>query len=498
MKYKLLVIKLILALSLQGQSLFMDTQFADSGLMAIDGYKFTGLQTDSAGGLYASAYKVTGSPPFIYKFTVLKIAPTGQLDNSFGVNGSLLYPYDSISSAYFKGDTMYFTHCSGGQYKLYTYNLTTNAAVDSFDINNAYTIMQYGSPTILSIDNQNVILKITFPLGINALWVGDVTIKITNNQLNTNFGNNGILSVYSAYDSVSVKNVHIDSDKNLYYYGFYIDNDDYNNIIVKADSTGQIVQTFGQNGIYIINDFVGDSYTINKVKTDSLNNVYCVGFYSNIDSLGGYVYKMDENGLPINSFGSNGISRFNSLPTDTNYYDIRDLAFLTSGKILLSGFINLDAYGFKPIIKELNSNGTENTTFTCNIINTDSVIHNPGSLAIVGNDVYAINLLLPNSLTYHRILKLNYDVNHTSVESNSIEAEILLFPNPAQYGSFTIKAFDKISAIQLINSTGQVCYSGNKNSNAISLNIEGLSKGMYFVRMIINGRYYTQKLIVTE
>lgn len=495
MKYKLLLLKLFVGLSLQGQSLLIDTQFADEGLFALPGYSFADLKRDSAGGIYAQHYSVTVNPT-IRKISLLKIKPNGTIDSLFGYNGSLMNVYDSISSFIFKGDKLLFLHCNQNLYHLYTFNLTTNTVTDSVNISSIYNSNIIYEPTIINAQNNDVLIQFKFSLGSPNNLQGDASVKLTNGLHDVNFGTNGILNIYTQFDSVSLTNAVMDNEKSIYYYGVQIDNSLHKGIIIKVDSLGQIVQSFGQNGLYQIPQLNSINYNITNLKTDLFNNIFSVGYYTAQGNSGTFIHKIASNGNPINTFSNNSFYSISFIP-GVEYHDIHDMAFLPNGKIIFCGtYGDLVTQNASPFIKELDSLGIDNNIFNTNIQGIDTVSENINHLTIVGNDVYAQNWFIPNSQIHHRIIKLNYDATYTSVDNTPVDDVVRLFPNPTA-NSITIDAKQPIQSIQIINTLGQICYAATLNTTFATIDVSQLPKGVYFALMVINNLPYTQKLIVT-
>ncbi|MCK9399063.1 MAG: T9SS type A sorting domain-containing protein [Bacteroidales bacterium] len=88
---------------------------------------------------------------------------------------------------------------------------------------------------------------------------------------------------------------------------------------------------------------------------------------------------------------------------------------------------------------------------------------------------------------------------HIGITENLQEAIFDLSPNPATDGvSITLKDDNPSNAwnVFIINLQGEIVESGIINSQKMKLNLEGLSPGFYFVRLIRDDEVFTRRLIV--
>ena len=157
--------------------------------------------------------------------------------------------------------------------------------------------------------------------------------------IDLSFGSFGRVTV--DIDSVDhCERVIADDNGNIYFFGYTervnsgIPDRDY--VIGKVDASGNIVNTFGSNGV-IRNDFPGFDYseiTDAVVADDGI--LYCGngGFYNNLDTQTVFVGKLHFDGKVDSTFGTNG------LYSDTyfsDFNDIRSLHLLEDGRLLIAG-----------------------------------------------------------------------------------------------------------------------------------------------------------------
>jgi len=84
----------------------------------------------------------------------------------------------------------------------------------------------------------------------------------------------------------------------------------------------------------------------------------------------------------------------------------------------------------------------------------------------------------------------------TGITSTSKESGIHIYPNPSQ-GSVVIETEITAHKIEIINSIGQVVFTGNLNGKTTRLITSDWTPGVYFVKLSADGKdFYTEKLIV--
>jgi len=83
--------------------------------------------------------------------------------------------------------------------------------------------------------------------------------------------------------------------------------------------------------------------------------------------------------------------------------------------------------------------------------------------------------------------------------ANNNTTEFGIFPNPATNGFVTIQAQnnEKLSSVEIFNTLGKSVLSMNiENSSKVSLDVQGLTKGLYFVKATTDAGVATQKFVV--
>lgn len=134
----------------------------------------------------------------------------------------------------------------------------------------------------------------------------------------------------------------------------------------------------------------------------------------------------------------------------------------------------------------------------------EDVLRIPGA-GTTRDDRYYEVLDNPRSVgdIYYRLKQTDFDGKSSVSATRRVRLEtspffVKMYPNPVDQGEFNIElpANDYVARIELINSAGQVVYSTTSNSSNSVLNVSGLPKGIYFVRVIANSGAASSKVVI--
>ncbi len=124
-------------------------------------------------------------------------------------------------------------------------------------------------------------------------------------QLDKGFGNDGIVTYAGSGGDDKAKSIALDSSGNIYAAGFS-ENFDYDMIIWKYDSTGNPVSGFGTGGI-VTHDMGHGADSANSIVLDHSGNIYAAGISKNGNDYDMVIWKYDSTGNLVSDFGTGGI-----------------------------------------------------------------------------------------------------------------------------------------------------------------------------------------------
>ena len=131
----------------------------------------------------------------------------------------------------------------------------------------------------------------------------------------------------------------------------------------------------------------------------------------------------------------------------------------------------------------------DNTLLQCDLNNNLIPFGDYSKIEVKGAYGYYIKVL--NTATWTTENPLSLAKNNTT--------EFGIFPNPAANGFVTIQAQnnEKLSSVEVFNTLGKSVRSISvKNNSKVSLDVQGLTQGLYFVKATTDGGVATQKLVI--
>ncbi|MCL2312822.1 MAG: T9SS type A sorting domain-containing protein [Firmicutes bacterium] len=387
-------------------------------------------------------------------------------------------------------------------------------------------------------DNGIVKLNMQSPLGLKItktkkiLVIGQIGYNHCLMQfhedgtLDNTFGTNGIVTISNQILTLPIVNFEHDD--------FFLLIDGYNSTrISKYDYEGRIVQTFGDNGTVIL-DLRFLSTTCSKIIGE--HSLFLAGCIRGVEhELALLKIKLDNGDLDL-GFANNGIWTMNIFD---DYYTqfhgefeiFTDIIEDSNGNIIASGVIQGGKFSF---ITNFLPDGTLNLDFgdggffyfdysfdeylstqkilkndnkfiaglyTTNIIHfTDRVIsvkhngildtdfNNSGVSACENFSCETMKLQTPNKLiiggmyspdgnsTYVSLARLNIPSDVSVSSYPNIENSIKIFPNPSSEQLF----FSKSTSFEITDLHGKVLL--KSNDTTLSVNINHLSPGIYFIK----------------
>jgi len=280
----------------------LDTTFGNNGTTVIGGngidYAYDVKQTADGGYIIVGDTNSYGAGN--YDAYIVKLTSTGQLDNNFGTNGTLVvggadYDYARTVIQTTQGDYLvagYSANNSAGGSDMYIIKFDSHGNLDNnFGLNGAITIggvdEDFANDLIQTNDGRFVAVGVTESYG-----AGDYDMYIvkfdSHGNLDNNFGNNGTFTIGGQHEDFA-RAVHETSTGDLIITG-YTDSFGagfYDMYVVKLDHRGQLYTSFGNNGTLTIGTNDDDEgYDVTEIGTDDILLVgYTMGTGSGFEDM---------------------------------------------------------------------------------------------------------------------------------------------------------------------------------------------------------------------
>ncbi|MBP2619265.1 T9SS type A sorting domain-containing protein [Chryseobacterium jejuense] len=392
----------------------VDTSFGFNGEVSIpyisSGYPST-LKKQADGKLVMLGFYEDGT-------AITRILPNGQIDSSFGTNGTAKIPYIGMS-----------------------------LNVDSFGFhlqNNK--IIVYGN----AFDSNYHLLDHSLVYRLNE-----------NGSIDQTFGNNGSINTKSRF-------VFVDNQANIVsLISNTINNSPYPyGALEKYDSNGQVLLTFGNNGVAAFSSSPG---FINSAIMDSNNYIVC----ANIDN---EIFRITPNGIRDNSFVFNNTTApFNegslSFPvTEKNgsYY----ISWITGANGDTFLIAKLTSTGsVDPIFNYYSESGTSPSGIGNMIINDGSIF--------ATKEKQIVKFLLNNNATL------------ATADFSKVSSTPISFENPIKQ-QLIYDTKETVQSIEIYSTNSKLIKTIQNNNS----NVSDLPTGVYIVKIrFANGKETTRKLI---
>ena len=368
MKNKLIALLLLFYITSYSQNYNLDPNFGNSGMVISNflnydndyyeyqTYDFEILSDDSI-ILLASSNDTT---------YLVKLSTNGDLDTSFGTNGYLDLGLNVNTYLNYIDKTTDNKILLTGEYGtypnrvLYKEKRLEDGSLDtSFANNGIFTSPIAGNPTLLE-NNDLFTFENEENNAINYLKI--TKYNDYGNTLDTSFGTNGItLTNIADFENHIQKKIFLDN--NLYVFTYAYENNQYNYYVISYTLDGDLNTNFGNDGVvnyYTSSDYKG---VISKIKNDGKllfaisNDTYC------------YFKQYTTNGILDNTFGNNGIAT-NSIDYSGGMFGfgITDILVKTDGSFIVSSYISGEESS-ELRLNKFEENGSVDTDFQFNFPN---------------------------------------------------------------------------------------------------------------------------------
>ncbi|MFT7155157.1 MAG: PKD repeat protein [Parvicella sp.] len=165
--------------------------------------------------------------------------------------------------------------------------------------------------------------------------------------------------------------------------------------------------------------------------------------------------------------------------TYTDSVDVFDLP--------VAGFTNSGS----PVVNFTNTS-TVGVSYTWDFGNGNTSSAQDPTNTYTTNGVYPVTLTVTSANGCINSIIIDVTIQGLSITENQVSFE--MYPNPAT-DIVTIKTIGNSSEIEVINLIGETVYTAKSNGNT-TINVSGISKGAYFIRVTEGTASSTQKLII--
>jgi uncharacterized delta-60 repeat protein len=385
-----------------------------------------------------------------HSLVVARFNSDGTLDSSFGNNGIFNYllepqkDLEDIQACLLNDDKLLLTYSTFNNiiFKTYLVKIAITGRLDETFGNNGKILVDSttSQTTMLSISRQGmdkfIIARSTF--GTAAIEMELIRFQ-NNGIIDTTFGSRGhIKNVSNAgYDPALMK-IHTNGKIYIIYNGFNINN---TFPVTRLNPNGVLDLSFGTNGVAKISANLPGYGPIYPYSAIISKNGKCIvtGSATSTDNtrVKTFLIRYNEDGKPDLTFGTNG---FSDIATDAQFHYIHSLIMQNDGKLVLGGW--------------------SQSTFSSD----------------ANFEVDRIQSELP-TLTKDMFSKSHF----------------VIYPNPSNH-SINVSLNDKVLSykLEIFNTFGQQLMA----STQLPINIDVLSDGIYFLKIIQGEKNMLEKFVV--
>lgn len=281
---------------------------------------------------------------------------------------------------------------------------------------------------------------------------------------------------------------------------------DFDVLVFRTDSTGTPDAGFGVNGAIIqsINGGIDDAFGL---ALDQDNNIVVAGYTTvpvtlEFDMV---LLKYDSTGAPLSTFGNSGLVTFNNSEFDV----AMSIQIQPDNKIVAGGSSGLNFFGPRDFAlwryipdgtpdPSFGTNGFVITAVTPNFQDCNSIaLQNDGKIVAAGKTFSGTN----NDIAVVRYLN---DLGTTVQEIKFSEGVLNVFPNPASSGTFVTIEFNNHSvkdiSVTLIDFSGREIFKqeimGSGSQSLIIPIPESTTSGIYVLKISNQKETYFRKIMV--
>lgn len=490
MKKQLLTLILGFSLYAKAQEGILDATFATSGVFKTEDNKdvyATDLQSDGKIVLAGSRYDANGTDVGVFRHN-----SDGSVDNSFGTSGAVIIDFfgkqDIAKGVKVLADGKIIVGAivtEGSTKKYALVKLNADGSIDNSFGTAGKVVTNIPNATSLGLTTMTISATGKIILGGTADGFSSAALAV--------YTSTGDLDL--AFDTdgiiqpssmVEIQSIKVQTDEKIIIGG----NGSNFATIVRLNTNGSPDNSFGTNG-----KFSNSTMTIGGANTyiDLATDGKIIAVFGSFATPEINMIRLTSIGTLDNEFGAGGRTTFNA--RNGNEYPTA-IKLQANGKLLVTGS---DGGSADIFITRVNLDGTLDNTFGTNGSTITSVreggednaktisVQTDGKIIIAGNQCGGM-------CTY---ILLRYNANAVGNPRGLLKAKenavIAVYPNPVNK-TMQLKLSDNMQAksVSILNSNGQKVIEQTEVSN---IDVSELSAGLYFVQVITNKGISTQKFI---
>jgi uncharacterized delta-60 repeat protein len=477
----------------------LDPSFGNGGIVILNDYQSTG---NDIALLSDGKILVVGE---INTVSLLKFNSDGSQNTTFTSANSTIFGVASSMKIQVDGKILITGYRYSGTGFILRYN--SDGTLDS----------NFGTGGVLDVTLKYV-YKIEIDNVLNKIVIGGLSRIGTNDyfslarynmdgNIDNTFNGNGIKLFTPNYSLPKLMNIQIDSFSRISACGSYHFDSNYyssfatNNWLCRVNSDGSMDTSFSDDGLLTVDSgtYFNEKFNESNAMLLKSDGSLLVAGTKGVDPYFGRdfsLYEVSSVGtltpnMPLNyGFTNNKSDIATSIAKDNN------------GKFVLAGKTGNGVYQNSYAVLRLNQDYTTDTTFGVNgrvetfSQDNDNKINNiviqpDNKIVAIGSVRLGSDLSFPTKLCLVRYLASD------SLETNEFENDngFQVFPNPVSKNlNLSFNTLPSLKSIfQITDVNGRVILTGNIENDKMQINVESLSKGIYFLK--INNNIKTKKII---
>jgi uncharacterized delta-60 repeat protein len=474
-------------------------------------YNFVTSIQDSDGNLFVVGNYMVQDDGLgnFQKLIIFKFSEGGILDESFGENGMKSIEISNgstlVNNMIFTNDLKLLlvgnwkSHANGSLNQMFLMKLNLDGSFDNTFSDNGIYVSQNqefenGLAVIQDLNNNYYIAGQRYE-EIYNYYKKYVLSKFSNEgDLVQSFGNNGYISEI-ILSEVTPTDLKIYNNQ-IYMLGIALNNPnvspfDHDILVKRFDLNGNVDANFGSGGnlIVSIDESDIDGYSLDF---GSSGEIYVGGtIYDNTILNNFFVSKFTNNGTLMEDFGHNGFAYF---VTGNDYG--KNVHFVATNNIIVTGFKFDNALAYFNM-GSFNSEGELNNLFGIDGFVTTDVVSEVGDRTFKSLMVDNEKLVLFGRSGNNLLSMVRYNVvNDMSVEDVNSNPSYKILPNPTSNSFKIIGLKGSENQVQLFDLSGKLLKKFKAVSEGQILELDGISKGTYLIKILSDNQIDSKKLIV--